>query len=244
MTTPRLEEYRLDADAPAELLTHPGAADRLAAWLMPRVLRNDLVHPGFALLDLGPHDDPVGLRAFLVALAAALDRVYLQDHGRRLLPLSLSRFDQQTSTGAHRDGGPDESVLILGYEPTTVDSRVFLLDHTRCAFDRGLTPAAFLEQHHPVFGEGRELLRNYTTELEGFDSRRALVLVVNNSNRPFEERARGTLGVLHQAIIATPRPGAARVINSLLLAAADAHAHGFTAGEVEDFVATGAAAAR
>lgn len=238
------DAYRIPAgDAPRHIGT-PETLAFLATAACERVCRTDLARPGFAFLDAGTSFEPRAFRAFLADLAAALDDAYRRAFGRRLLPLSVSRFDQQVSTGAHRDGGPDESVLLLGYEPTEVESSVQLLDHTRCAADRGLAPAEFLARYNPAFGPGLQELRGYTTAVEGFDAGRYRVLVVNNSNLPLCERDRGLLGVLHKAVITTARPGRPRVINSLLLATADPSVAGFSGGEIEAFVASGAPASR
>ncbi len=59
--------------------------------------------------------------------------------------------------------------------------------------------------------------------MSAFALGRYQVLVVNNSALPREDRAAGTLGVLHHAVI-EPRPGARRAINSLQLGLADARA--------------------
>jgi hypothetical protein len=238
------DAYRVSAADARQRLGTPEALDFLATVVCERVCRTDLARPGFAFLDAGTAFEPRTFRAFLADFAAALDGAYRRAFGRRLLPLSVSRFDQQVSTGAHRDGGPDESVLLLGYEPTEVDSSVQLLDHTRCAAERGLTPAEFLTRYNPAFGPGLPELRGYTTTVEGFDAGRYRFLVVNNGNFPLSERERGMLGVLHKAVITTARPGRPRVINSLLLATADPGETGFSGGEIETFVASGAPASR
>jgi hypothetical protein len=126
------------------------------------------------------------------------------------------RFDQQVSTEAHRDGGPDESVLLLGYEPTTVTSRLFLLDYTRAALDRGLTPQEFLERFNPLTPPGKAALAEYTTDVADFVPRHYQIAVINNGALPWELRHRGMLGVLHKALVPVPDPLAHRFITSLL----------------------------
>jgi len=37
---------------------------------------------------------------------------------------SLARFDQQETTKFHLDGAPEQSMLVLGYEPSRVQSRL------------------------------------------------------------------------------------------------------------------------
>ena len=233
-------DYLIRVDNPG-LLGEPAA---LAGAVADRVLRADLARPGFALLDPGEQPDARAFRALLVALARALGGHYRTRFGGDLVFLSLSRFDQQASTRPHRDGGPDESVLLLGYEPTALGSRLFLYDYTRCALDRGLTSAELLARFNPAFGANQELLRDYTTPLREFRHDRHQVLVINNSTRPFEERRRGMLGVLHQAVMTASDLTRSRVINSLLLATAEAgDGAGLSAEAVQAFVDSAAAAA-
>jgi hypothetical protein len=217
----------------------------LIGWLGVRVLRHDIHAPGWALLDLGDGQQPLftppSLRAAVVTVADVLDRALQQRCGDRLALISLSRFDQQSPTRPHRDGGPDASLLVLGYEPTSVPSQLSLLDHTHAALDRGLTPAEFLDRYNPSFGLGAELLRPYTTTVRAFTPSHYQILVINNSNlAPADGQRQGMLGVLHQADV-EPRKGAARVINSVHLGVRGARLTGLTAAEVRSFVETGEA---
>jgi hypothetical protein len=177
------------------------------------VFRTDFSAPGFALLDLGLDLTPRDFRARLIRLGEAMAACYEERFGGSLVFVTAGRFDQQAPTRPHRDGGPDASILLLGYEPTEVPSRIFLLDFSRCAFDRGQSPREFLDCCNPAFPIGEELLRDYTTETV-FAPEHYQILLVNNSVLPWEERERGMLGVLHHAVI-TPRPGRARPIDSV-----------------------------
>src|SRR5262245_32148457 len=124
----------------------------LAGRVAPAVFRTDFEAPGWALLDLGLGLEPRAFRGLLVALGEALAGLYQAQFGGRLSWVSLSRFDQQNSTRPHRDGGPDASLLVLGYEPTEVPSRLWLLDYSKAAHERGITPAEFLDCCNPAFG--------------------------------------------------------------------------------------------
>ena len=64
-------------------------------------------------------------------------------------------------------------------------SRLFLLDYTRAAHERGLTPLEFLDCCNPAFTAG-EQLRPYTTEAE-FAPGRYQVAVINNGCLPVAE---------------------------------------------------------
>src|SRR5438128_136398 len=80
------------------------------------VFRTDVHSPGFAHLAL--RDLSIGSEEFVemvAELARQLAEEYRRDFGRLLHLLPQGSFDQQVTTEAHRDGGPDESVLVLGY---------------------------------------------------------------------------------------------------------------------------------
>lgn len=194
----------------------------IAEAVAQRVFRTDLSHPGFAFVDLGPHGEGRAFRQGLVDLCRGLDRVYQRDFGRQIHFRAIGRFDQQVTTEAHLDGAPEESLLVLGYEPSTVASRLFLLDYTRAAADRGLTPKQFLERFNPMVASGRDVLNEYTTEVLPFRHAHYQVAVINNSSLDLTRADRGMLGVLHKAVILTPDPTATRWVNSILLHTADA----------------------
>jgi hypothetical protein len=217
--------------------------DTAAAEVLWRVCRTTLDSPGFAVLDLGPTSNPRDFRSLLVRLCAALGRVYGEGFGQLLLLRSVDRFDQQVTTEFHLDGGPEESVLVLGYEPTAVASRLFLADYTQAALNRGVTPQEFLARFNPAVGQGREELKGYTTEVAGLHQQHYRVVVINNSSLPLEGCDRGMLGVLHRAVIVNPRPDEARVVNSIALTTAEAGAAPLlTAEQVETFIENGASA--
>jgi hypothetical protein len=219
--------------------TDPPNADALAVQVAPLVFRTDLESPGFALLEFGTGLTPAAFRGLVIRLGQALARCYRDRFGEDLHFISASRFDQQAPTRPHRDGGPDASLLLLGYEPTEVASRIYLLDCTRAAVDRGLTPAQLLDCCNPAFGGDEQLLGDYTTEVAAFRTDHYQVLVVNNSILPYAERQRGMLGVLHHAVIATPSPDRTRPIDSVLMGVA---AVGLTVAQLEAFAEKASAA--
>lgn len=209
--------------------------------LASAVFRTDLGAPGYALLDLGADVTPRDFRAALVGLGEALANEYQRRHGDPLHFHSVSRFDQQSKTRPHRDGGPDASVLILGYEPTEVISRISLFDYSRAAFDRGLTPQEYLDRYNPAFGDNAQLLTAYGVSLTTFTPAHHQILIVNNSQVPYEQRHRGMLGLLHHAVIESPRADRSRWIDSLLMGVVDA---GLTAEQLTAFVEEATAATR
>jgi hypothetical protein len=228
------DEYRLEA-SPADLAGHGPEWERVAARSFAAVFRTDLSQPGFCLIDLGRDLAPRDFRALLVTLCQDWQGRCRDDLGRALHFYSLGRFDQKNTTLPHRDGGPDESVLVLGYEPTAVPSRVFLLDHASAAAAQGITPGQLLERFNPMIRGGPDVLGPYRTEVAGFDPDRYRILAIDNS----VGEANGLLGVLHQAEVGPHDPTQPRHVNSILLTVAQASVvRTLEARQLEHFIET------
>ncbi len=187
-----------------------------------RVWRVDFSAPGFAWLDAGRGVDSHTLRAGMLGLKVGLSAVHENRTGQRFAARSVGRFDQQVTTKFHLDGAPARSLLMLGYEPSTVTSRLFLADYSRAAHDLGVTPEQFLRDHNPMFRAGEDRLGPYVTELPPLPDGHAGILLINNGSLPFTDAGTNPLGVLHKAVIVTPDPAARRVVNSALLVVGDA----------------------
>ncbi len=142
----------------------PNSSQQLAREIYDRVCRTDFSAPGFCLVTVEGCSDSVLFRQLMVDLKEAMSQIHLRT-GNRLGYLSAGRFDQQVTTKFHLDGGPPECFLMLGYEPSSVESKVEIADYSRCASDLGLTPQEFLERHNPMFQSGYDLLRPYITTI-------------------------------------------------------------------------------
>jgi hypothetical protein len=130
----------------------------IAETVFDLIWRMDFTAPGFCLLVLGPQLDSHTLRSWIVALKQQLSDINIGRGGRRFVFRSMARFDQQDTTKFHLDGAPEQSMLLLGYEPSKVRSRLFLADYTQAAFDLGITPKQFLQDFNPMYRRGEELL--------------------------------------------------------------------------------------
>jgi hypothetical protein len=181
------------------------------------VWRFDFAEPGFAVLDIAPGLNSHTLRSCLVSLKVRLNEIGVRRGGKPFLFRSMARFDQQVTTKFHLDGAPAESMLILGYEPSLVQSRLFLADYIRAAFDLGITPPQFLQDFNPMYKKGEDLLGRYVTELPQPAEGHSRILVINNSSLPFTEARTNPLGVMHKAIIVTPDEAESRIVNSTML---------------------------
>lgn len=185
------------------------------------VWRVDFTAPGFCSIEMPAGIDSHALRAAMVDLKERLSEVSVGRGGKPFVYKSLGRFDQQVTTKFHLDGAPDQSMLMLGYEPSKVLSRVLLADYSYAAFQMGITPKEFLRDFNPMYREGEELLRPHATELPALDDGHSRILLINNSSLPFSEERTNSLGVMHQAIIVTPDATLPRIVNSTMLASGE-----------------------
>src|SRR4051812_17888969 len=86
--------------------------------------------PGGCLIDVRADVPSQTFRAWMIALKKQLSSINLERGLPRFAVQSVGRFDAQVTTKFHLDGAPDQSLLILGYEPSNVPSRLFLADYT------------------------------------------------------------------------------------------------------------------
>ena len=203
------------SDYCVELPANPGWA--LAEKALDRVWRFNFTTPGFCLLDVGPGVDAHTLRSWMVALKEQLSAIAVRRGGQPFAYRSLGRFDQQDTTKFHLDGAPEQSMLMLGYEPSRVRSRLFLADYTQAAFDRGITPLQFLQDFNPMYRRGEELLRDYTTQLPEPGEGHCRILLINNSALPYSDARQNALGVMHKAEMVNPTASERRIVNSTML---------------------------
>lgn len=229
-----------EADYSFDLGHAPTSSDlaELAGLFDRRVFRTTFDSPGFALVKFDAATKSMVLRRAMVELKAILTSTLVRRRGRGLSFLSMGRFDQQVTTRFHLDGAPEESILILGYEPSAVRSRIWLADYSRSAFDRGLSPSEYLERYNPMFPSGEAVLDRYITEVESFDSRVAQILMVNNSRTDCRDDGGGLLGVLHKAKIVEADPQARRVVNSVMMVTRTEDDEAISPATVGEFVAT------
>jgi hypothetical protein len=188
----------------------------IAARVIEQTFRTRFDEPGFSLLSFAIPVASENLRAAMLELKQCLHTLFLVWTGRHLVYQSMARFDQQTTTKFHLDGGPPESFLMLGYEPSEVASAIAMADYSLAAWKMGIEPAEFVADYNPMYATGAKLLEGTITPL-AFDARQANILVVNNSCLPFDASAKNLLGVMHQATIAHSDPTKRRIINSTMI---------------------------
>ena len=192
------------------------SADSFAERIYDSVCRTELGPPGYCLIDSGIDLDSFQFRRQMVGLKTALADVHLQRSGNTLIYQSALRFDQQTSTRPHFDGGPDQSLLMLGYEPTAIASELTVFDWARCAADQNLTPAEFIRHHNPMFGSNIEFIRPYAEPIDRFDHDRYQIVCINNSSCDPIDGSRWR-GMLHTASVPQSDETRRRIINSTMI---------------------------
>ncbi len=180
----------------------------------PLVWRTDTAAPGYFLVHFTSPPDSQTLRCQMYALAQGISGAAQADGRPRFVIERAGRFDQQVTTKFHRDGAPQASLLVLGYEPTTVASRFSVADAALAAAAAGIGLNHFLAEFNPMFQAGEARLRPFVTELTWRHDCGAIV-VLNNSLFPDDAAAGVPVGVLHKGEIVAPDPTARRVINSL-----------------------------
>lgn len=130
----------------------------IAEAVYNRVFRTDFSQPGFALIDRGRNFGSETQRQLMIDLKYELSQLERKHRGHELVYQSLTRFDQQVKTKPHRDDDRNESILVLGYGPSLIETRLGMSDYSKCAHDRGMTPAEFLKQFNPMFSDGQDRL--------------------------------------------------------------------------------------
>ncbi|NBB88258.1 MAG: hypothetical protein GVX96_00520 [Bacteroidetes bacterium] len=178
------------------------------------VFRTQTSKPGFCLLDLGPNVSSFRLREVMVMMKKNLSSLTKAQWGKSLRYEWLGRFDQQVDTKYHRDNAPNQSFLMLGYEPTDIESKLYIADYVQFSLDRGIAPAHFFERYHPMYTDLEDLLKPYVSQVKPFDKESFKIILINNSSG---QAPCDTLGVLHRAQMVNPDLQKSRVVNSMMI---------------------------
>lgn len=200
------------------------------------IFRQSTKQPGYFYWNLGSNLDSHRFRLLLIKLKKELSVQCEQKLNKKLLLKSLGRFNQQHSSKPHRDTSVDHSFLILGYEPTNVDSKIFVTDYTK-----------YIEEHHlsleEFFGKNKDAnlvkdtsaFSSYINEIKSFTKKHYRILIVNNS-KSFEEK---TYGVFHSAEIPKKTETEDRIINYVMLQLSDLKSkEQYTTQDIEEFLNT------
>jgi hypothetical protein len=207
-------------DNPASILLFAADLDveSLIDFAYPKVFRTDFAHPGFAVLDFGKNVSSEALREKMIQIKKGFNDHLVRERRKQLIYHWLGRFDQQESTIFHRDNAPDQSILMLGYEPTKVKSKLFLGDYLQLIDGLQLSIGQYYDQYNPMIAENEDLLQPYITEVKNFGEDTFKIVILNNSDSIHPE---ATKGLFHKATMVSPDPHESRIVNSVMLAFAD-----------------------
>ena len=177
------------------------------------VKRTSLNVPGFFHQELSERLSSHDLRTAMVTVGDHLIDRIKRDLGVSMNYFSMGRVDQKSTTKIHLDGAPPKSILILGYEPSSIQSSVSVIDYSRYCFDNGLSTSEFLKNFNPMYSAGINF-SPYLKAMSGFNPAKSNIIVINNSS--CDCSSQGMCGLMHLAVV---QPGnGSRIINTINIA--------------------------
>lgn len=210
----------------------------MAKAIYQKTCRIDFSQPGFCVVNLGSEMDSKTFRRWMVQLKDQMSLIHQERSGSGLAYLSAARFDQQETTRLHLDGGPEQCFLMLGYEPSAIESELEIADYAQCAFDMNLSPQEFMAKHNPMFQAGLARLKPYITRIPCFRASDFQIVCINNSSTSYSQIRPAWQGTLHTAEILTPDESQRRVINSTMIAVATEGVREIDPELIKEFVST------
>lgn len=200
------------------------------------VFRYDLLQPGFVLLDLGKEISSESLRENMVRLKNELSQIHQNKIGQKLNYQWMGRFDQQATTKFHRDNAANQSFLMLGYEPSKIESKLSFADYNKLIQKMGISANEYFERFNPMFSESEKLLTPYITEVKPFYNSSNKIVLINNS---INTNNKETYGVFHKAEVINVNQNLSRIINSTMMYACEMQEEEKFPVEVQmDFIGT------
>jgi len=186
----------------------------IAQYCINNVFRTNTNQAGFVHLDFGKQIGSNQLRSIMVDLKAEFSKYTAEQFNKTLSYQWLGRFDQQVTTPYHLDNAGDQSFLMLGYEPSEIESELYLADYHKFSRESETASNQHFDKTYPIFKGDETLLKPYITEVSPFKKDTYKIILLNNSNSNPENE---TLGVFHMARIIKQDLNKSRVINSMML---------------------------
>lgn len=178
------------------------------------VFRKSTDHAGFYFWDFGNQIDSQGLRNFMIELKNGLSKLSELHFKKRLNYKSLGRSNHQNSSKPHRDTAEEHSFLMIAYEPSNVDSEVFVSDYSKYLEEHEISIKDFFGNEEGInLVDTTQLTKQYISELKPFNNNNYRLLLINNS-KSFEEK---TYGLFHSAEIPEMKNGEDRVLNYMMM---------------------------
>lgn len=177
------------------------------------VFRKNHEESGFIVILFEGEMNSKLLRKYMVEIKQALSQKCQDVFNQELDFYWLGRFNQQNTTKYHRDNAPKDSFLMLGYEPTEIQSKLSFADYHQLITKENISIDKYYELYNPIFKNSEELLKPFITEVKDFDNRTYKIVLMNNSDL----NSNKTFGVMHKAEIVEKDLNQSRVINSMML---------------------------
>ncbi|MCM4169982.1 hypothetical protein DHD32_00705 [Arenibacter sp. TNZ] len=187
---------------------------KIAQYCINNVFRTNTDEPGFIHFDFGKNITPYQLRSIMVDLKKELSKLTSVHFDKKLSYHWLVRFDQQVNTPFHVDNAENQSFLMLGYEPSEIESELHIADYYSYAKESQAAPKDYLKNFTPIFKDDESLLAPYTTKVKSFNKDSYKIVLINNSN---PKSSPETLGVFHKALIVKSDLEKSRIVNSMVL---------------------------
>lgn len=186
---------------------------QLAKKSFNTVFRTTTEAPGFVHLVFSEQFAPYHFRSILTELKKELSALTVSKFNKKLDYHWLIRFDQQVNTSFHVDNAADQSILMLGYEPSEIESELQIADYHAYA-ETYKTPEDYYSIFSPIFKEEADLLKPFTSKISTANKNKYSIVMMNNSSpKPNVD----TLGVFHKARILNKDLSKSRIVNSMVL---------------------------
>ena len=143
--------------------------DNILGEVFSNVFRHKHENTGFSILSFHQEMNSELLRQSMIDLKKGLSIRCQNKFNQELDYFWLSRFDQQKTTKFHRDNAPTDSYLVLGYEPTKIESRILFADYHQFMVEKNLSIEQYYKLYNPIYKVGEERLSPYIMANKNLD---------------------------------------------------------------------------
>lgn len=187
---------------------------KVVQYCIKKVFRTNTDENGFIHFDPGKNLTPFQFRTIMVDLKKELSKFTIDEFDKKLTYHWLVRFDQQVDTPFHVDNAAAQSFLMLGYEPSEIESELHIADYYRFASESNKAQHNYLKNFIPIFKGDESLLDPYIKKVNPFYNNTYTIVLINNSSPKSKQE---TLGVFHKAVIVNQDFSKSRIVNSMVL---------------------------
>ena len=157
---------------------------------------------------------PYQFRSIMIDLKKEFSKLSVSKFNKKLSYHWLVRFDQQVNTPFHVDNAAEQSILMLGYEPSDIKSELHLADYHAYANKAYKTPKDYFNKFTPVFKGDEDVLKPFLSKIKSVDNDHYSIVIINNSS---PKSNTDTLGLFHKALIIKEDLSKSRIVNSMVL---------------------------